>query len=396
MSDHLLQWFETLIRWFHITAGAAWIGTSFYFNWLNNNLRPPEGDAEPEVGSELWAVHGGGFYRVLKYKVAPARLPGTLHWFKWEAYFTWISGVVLLSLVYFLGASVYLLDPAKAALSPAAGVGVGVGVLVVGWLVYDLLCKSPLGRQKVALAALGFALFTGLAFGLCQVFSSRGAYILVGALIGTIMAGNVFFGIIPAQREMVDAMTAGRDPDPAKGKSAALRSLHNNYFTLPVLFIMISNHYPHTYGHAWDWAILAALALISASVRHWFNLRGRGEKNVWILPVATVAMVALALVSAPKSAATAAASEPVTFARVQNIVQTRCAPCHADHPTFEGTTSAPKDVRLDTAERIQAAAAQIKAKAVTTQYMPLANLTKMTAEERAVLGRWVDDGAKLE
>jgi len=398
MSDHFLQWLETLVRWLHITAGAAWIGTSFYFNWLNNNLRPPEGEADAEAGvkGELWAVHGGGFYRVLKYGVAPPKLPGTLHWFKWEAYFTWISGFVLLSLVYFLGAGLFLIDPAKAALSPWEATGIGVGVLVAGWVIYDLLCKSPIIKLKVVFAGVGFALMTALAWALCAVFQSRGAYLLVGALIGTIMAANVFFGIIPGQREMVVAMEQGRAPDPRAGQKAALRSLHNNYLTLPVLFIMISNHYPHTYGHAWDWAILAALALISAGVRHWFNLRGRGQYNSWILPVAALAMIGLALVTAPRKAPVAGPTGPVSFAQVQGIVQTRCAVCHAEHPTFPGNVSAPKDLKLDTPERIRAAAEQIKAKAVTTQYMPLANLTQMTDEERACLGRWIDDGAQAE
>lgn len=395
MTDHLIVWVEALVRWFHVIVGAAWIGTSFYFNWLNNNLRPPEDDdLPPEVKSDLWAVHGGGFYRVIKYKVAPAKMPSHLHWFKWEAYFTWISGFTLLALVYFLGADVFLVDASKMELSAVAASGIGVGVLLGGWIVYDLLCKSPLAKQKVVLAVLGFGLITGLSWGLCQIFSSRGAYILIGAMLGTMMAANVFFVIIPRQRVMVDQMIEGTEPDGSQGAAAALRSLHNNYFTLPVLFIMVSNHYPHTYGHAWDWAILAALSIISASVRHWFNLRGRGDLNKWILPAAAAAMVALALVSAPKSNTTEAPKGPVTFARVQTIVQARCTNCHAKEPSFPGYEAPPKDLLLDSPERIRAAASQIYQKAAITNYMPLGNLTKMTKEERAEIAKWFEDGAK--
>jgi uncharacterized membrane protein len=397
MADHLIVWLETLVRWFHVIAGAAWIGTSFYFNWLNNNLRPPEDpNVPPEVKSDLWAVHGGGFYRVVKYKVAPAKLPKTLHWFKWEAYFTWISGFALLSLVYFLGADVFLVDASKMELSGAAASGIGVGVLLVGWIVYDLLCKSPLAQKKAAFAVLGFLLVGGLSYGLCQIFSSRGAYILIGAMLGTMMAANVFFVIIPRQRIMVDQMIDGKEPDPSAGQAAALRSLHNNYFTLPVLFIMVSNHYPHTYGHAWDWAILAALGIISASVRHWFNLRGRGELNQWILPAAAIAMIALALVTAPQKSSAKAPDGPVTFQRVQTIVQARCTNCHAAQPSFPGYDAPPKNLLLDSPERIHAAASQIYQKAALTQYMPLGNLTKMTKEERAEIAKWFEDGAKTE
>lgn len=397
MADHLIIWLETLVRWFHVIVGAAWIGTSFYFNWLNNNLRPPEGDDEPpEVKSDLWAVHGGGFYRVVKYKVAPARMPQTLHWFKWEAYFTWISGFTLLALVYFLNAEVFLIDTSKMELSTLAASGIGIGVLAVGWIVYDLLCKSPLANAKAAFAIVGFLLIAGLSFVLCQMFASRGAYILVGAMMGTIMAANVFFVIIPRQRIIVDQMIAGQEPDASAGAAAALRSLHNNYFTLPVLFIMVSNHYPHTYGHEWDWAILTALGIISASVRYWFNLRGRGDLNRWILPAATMAMIALALVTAPRSMSADAPAGPVTFARVQSIVSARCTSCHTENPSFAGYAAPPKNLMLDSPERIKAAATQIYQKSALTQYMPLGNLTQMTLQERAEIAKWFEDGAKVE
>ncbi len=276
MGSLAVAWLELTVRWIHVIAGVAWIGTSFYFNWLNDRLTTPT-DAPEGVTGELWSVHGGGFYRVMKFGVAPARMPEELHWFKWEAYLTALSGLALLVLVYYLGADVYMVVPGG--LSPGAAVGVGVATLIGGWLVYDALCRSPLGRRTPALAAVGFLLATLIAWGLVQFIGSRAAYIHIGAMLGTIMALNVFRVIIPAQREMVADLVAGREPDGAVGEHAALRSLHNNYMTLPVLFIMVSIHYAMTYGHRYNWAILAALALIGAGTRHYFNLRNRGRHN---------------------------------------------------------------------------------------------------------------------
>ncbi len=389
----ILDWLHLLARWFHLVVGAAWIGASFYFNWLNNNIRPVT-DPTGRLAGGLWAVHGGAFYEVKKYKGAPATLPQTLHWFKWEAYLTWISGITLLLLVYWLQAGVMMLPPGST-LSEGAAAGLGVGTLVVGWLVYDLLCKSPLRNQPKLLAGLGFLLITGVAVGLSQVFSARAAYIHVGAMMGTMMALNVFFVIIPGQRAMVDAMSAGREPDVSKGAAGSLRSLHNNYFTLPVLFIMVSNHFPFTYGHPAGWAVLAGISIIGAAVRHWFNLRGRGHHNQWILPVAALAMVSLAFVShGPAPAPEPGAAVP-DFTEVQAIVARRCTTCHAAAPTWTGMTEPPKGLSLETPEAIQRNAARIKAQAVTAQIMPLANVTQMTEGERALLGRWIDAGAPL-
>jgi uncharacterized membrane protein len=399
MDVQIADWLSLILRWLHIIFGAAWIGTSFYFNWLNNHVRPVEGGPTPEgVAGELWSVHGGKFYQVVKYKVAPPRLPATLHWFKYEAYFTWVTGFFLLAVVYYLEPSAYLVDAnvrALHALVPASSVeavaiALGVGTLLVGWLVYHLLCKSPLGRRPVPFALLGFALLSATAFGLTQVFGSRAAYVHVGALLGTIMAWNVFFVIIPNQRAMVAAMTAGREPEGRLGEAAAQRSLHNNYLTLPVLFIMVSNHYPMTFGHAWNWAILAALSLIGAGVRHWFNLRGQGEKNVWLLPAAAVAMVALALVSAPRRSTY---EGEASFAMVRDIVERRCVECHSATPRSALYREAPQGVMFDTAQQILDRAARIHTQAVLTQQMPLANLTGMTDEERAILGAWYQRGA---
>src|SRR5438128_226340 len=358
-------------------------------------MHPPE-RAEPGVAGELWSVHGGGFYRVVKYTVAPERLPRTLHWFKWEAYATWLTGVALLVLVYYVGARAYLIDAQVAALGPAAAIAIGVGTLVVAWLVYDGLCRTPLAERPGLFAALLLALGTALALGLTRVFSARAAYMHVGAALGTIMAANVLMVIIPAQREMVAAMTAGRDPDAARGRQAALRSLHNNYLTLPVLFIMVSSHYPATYGHKLNWAILAALAVIGVATRYWFNLRNQGRKNVWILPAAALALVALALVTAPRSGpALSSVGSQVSFADVRLIVARRCAACPPSAPTTPGIPAAPLGVLLDTPDEIRANAPRILTVAVDAHTMPLGNVTGMTVEERVLLGTWIRGGAIL-
>ncbi len=389
----ILDWLHLLARWFHLIVGAAWIGASFYFNWLNNHVRPVE-DPSGRLAGGLWAVHGGAFYEVRKYKGAPETLPKTLHWFKWEAYLTWVSGITLLLLVYWLQADVMMVPPGSE-LSSMAAAGIGVGTLVVGWVVYDLLCKSPLRDAPVALAGLGFTLITAVAYGLAQVLSPRAAYIHVGAMMGTMMALNVFFVIIPGQRAMVDAMTRGDEPDLSRGKAGSLRSLHNNYFTLPVLFVMVSNHFPFTYGHSVGWAVLAAISVIGAGVRHWFNLRGRGELNQWILPVAALAMMSLAFVShGPPPAPDPTAAVPA-FSEVRAIIDARCITCHAATPTWTGMTEAPKGLSLESDEVVQKNAALIRAQAVATETMPLANVTGMTPEERALLGRWIDGGAPL-
>ncbi|MAO83785.1 MAG: hypothetical protein CMH50_07870 [Myxococcales bacterium] len=391
---HVQEWVELLVRWFHVIVGAAWIGTSFYFNWLNNNVRPPE-EAEEGVGGEVWAVHGGGFYRVVKYKEAPPSLPGTLHWFKWEAYLTWVSGVSLLFLVYYFGADGMLIDPDKSSLSKAAVIGIGLGSLVGGWLTYDLLCKSPLRHRSALLTAICFTGITAVAYGLVQVMGSRAAYIHVGAMIGTCMAANVFFVIIPGQRAMVDAMAEGEQPDASRGRDGALRSLHNNYFTLPVLFIMVSSHYPMTYGHRLNWALLAGISLAGACTRHWFNLRGQGHRNRWLLPVAAVLMVGLAFVSKPKTYASPAGGNLDFYQEVYPILQKRCVTCHAAQPTFPGYLAPPGGVILETPEQIKSHAAKIMQNAVNTPYMPPGNLTKITEEERSTLGQWVQAGAKI-
>ena len=387
MLAHLTEWLALLIRWAHVVFGAAWIGTSFYFNWLNNNVRKPEVERDG-VGGELWSVHGGAFYQVVKYANAPPQLPGTLHWFKFEAYLTWLSGFLLLCLVYYLGASSFLVD-ADSPFGAVPTIGIGIGALLGGWVAYDLACKSPLAKSPVAFAAVGFLFMTGVAFGLSEVMAPRAAYIHVGAMLGTMMAWNVFFVIIPNQRKSVDALARGEVPDPSVGAAGALRSLHNNYITLPVLFIMVSNHYPLTFGHEFNWAVLAAISVLGAGVRHWFNLSGRGEKNVWILPVAAVGMVALALVSRPPEAAPSEAPT-VSTTEAMAIIAARCLPCHSANPSNDAFPVAPQGVMYDEPEQVMAKLDEIKARVVDNQTMPLGNLTNMSDEERVLLGAWID------
>jgi len=395
VTAHLAQWLSLALRWAHVIVGVSWIGTSFYFNWLNARIAPPA-TPEPGVSGELWSVHGGGFYRVLKYGVAPDRLPATLHWFKWEAYATWWTGLSLLVLLYYVGAREYLLDSAVSTLTPAAGIATGVATLAAAWLVYDALCRSPLGARPAAFAVLGLLLVTALAWGLSHLLSARAAYLHVGAALGTLMAANVFRVIIPSQRAMVASLLAGQAPDARRGSQAALRSLHNNYLTLPVLFVMVSSHYPATYGSRWGWAILGVLFVIGVLVRHWFNLRNAGRRNGWLLPAAVAGLVVLAVATAPRGGGAGSSSgPPASFAEVRVVIAQRCAPCHSSAPTYPGIPVAPAGVMFDTPAEIQAKAQRILDRAVTTKTMPLGNLTGITDAERDVLRRWVSAGAPL-
>ena len=401
MEAYLLDWLNLLVRWFHMITGIAWIGASFYFVWLDNHLLPPKDKsaADKGVSGELWAVHGGGFYNAQKYKVAPATLPEPLHWFKWEAYTTFISGFFLLCLMYYVSAEVYLIDPRVADIGKATAIAIGIGTLVGGWIVYDLLCKSPLGKNDKALGGVLFVLTVAAAWGLCQVFSGRGAYIHFGGMLGTIMVVNVFFVIIPGQKELVRAKVEGREPDPIHGVRGKQRSVHNTYFTLPVLFTMISSHYAMTYGNAHNWLVLAGIAFAGAAIRVYFVARHKGPAS----PLPAIAgMIALAIVAfaiAPTSRGTStapvAASPAEEFAHVSAIVQTRCAVCHAQSPTQPGFAMAPKGVMLDTPERIAAQALQINQQ-VSTRVMPLANLTGMTDTERDTVTQWFAHGAKTK
>ncbi|KJY75238.1 urate hydroxylase PuuD [Vibrio nigripulchritudo] len=409
MDPHVTEWLNLVIRWIHMIVGIAWIGASFYFVWLENNLNR----INPKTGlaGDLWAIHGGGIYHLEKYKLAPPEMPEKLHWFKWEAYFTWITGMLLLGIVYYLNAEIYLIAPGSG-LSSAEAIGIGIGSLVVGWFVYDLLCDSALGKTPLLLGIIIFALLVAAAYGLTLVFSGRGAYIHVGAIIGTIMVGNVFRIIMPAQRNLVSAIEKGEEPDPTLPKKGLLRSRHNNYLTLPVLFIMISNHFPSTYGSNWNWLILAGLAAFSILVRHYFNTRHGSQKFAWTLPAAAVGMMTLAFITSPTSkhvvsqvTETASTSQVETkpeasrtsvFTKVHSVIKERCTVCHSANPTHVAFQTAPAGVVLDTAEEIKNNVDRIVAQTVTTQVMPIGNLTQMTEEERTLIGDWAAKGAKIQ
>ena len=395
-----LEWMNMLVRWLHVITGIAWIGASFYFVWLDNSLRPPAAGsdlAKKGVAGELWAVHGGGFYNPQKYLVAPAELPAELHWFKWEAYSTWLSGFALLVIVYWLNAQAMMVDRSVADLSSWQAIGLGAGSLVAGWVVYDLLCRSPLGKHDLAFGVVVFALLVGAAWVLTHFLSGRAAYIHVGAMIGTIMVANVAMVIIPGQRKMVEAMRAGSTPDPVHGIRGKQRSVHNNYFTLPVLFIMISNHFAMTYRHPHAWAVLGTIMAAGVFIRHFFNLRHKGRVE-WVYPAIGVALLlGLAILLAPVLAPPRPnVSGTVPFARVETILRARCVSCHAAHPTQPGFASAPAGVMLDDARGIAQNAPRIYQQAVQLKAMPLANMTNMTDAERAELGAWFEAGAKTD
>ena len=392
LDSYATEWLNLLTRWLHVIAGIVWIGSSFYFIALDHHLRPPAdpADAEAGVGGESWEIHGGGFYQVQKYRVAPPTLPEPLHWFKWEAYTTWLSGFALMVVLYYLNADQYLIDRSVADLSTGAAVAISVSLLAAAWIVYDVLCRL-LGSRPLVLAAVLLAVVTLSAWGIGHLFSGRAVYLQVGAMLGTMMVGNVFFVIIPAQRELVRAKEAGREPDPRANKRGKLRSVHNNYLTLPVVFTMISNHFPSTYGHSYAWLILMVLLVIGAWVRHFFNLRHQG-RNVWAIPVtAAVAITVLAVVIRPQEESAAGASVP--FAQVQQIVDERCTACHSSQPKLVAT--APRGIRFDTPDEIKAQAPLIDQQAVRAKAMPPGNITKITQAERDLLGRWISQGARI-
>ena len=394
LLDYSVEWLNLLVRWLHLVTGIAWIGASFYFIWLDNSIKPPKAGSELEqqgVSGELWAVHGGGFYNPQKYLVAPKELPEELHWFKWEAYATWLSGFALLFIVYYFNAQAMMIDKSVADLSGMQAIGIGLGMLAIGWVVYDLLCKSPLGRREGLLGIVMYALLVLAAYVLSKLLSGRAAYIHVGAVIGTIMVGNVLMQIIPGQRRLVEAMQAGRAPDPIYGKRAKQRSVQNNYFTLPVLFIMISNHYAMTYNHAYNWLVLAAIMAAGVLIRHFFNLK-HNVKIAWGYPAAGAALLlAVAVAIAPRPAVK---SGGVDFGKVQTVIAQRCAVCHSDQPTQPGFTTAPSGVRLQSPDLIRRHAERIYRQTVQLKAMPIGNLTNMTDEERALVASWYEAGAK--
>lgn len=396
MDAYLLDWVNLLLRWAHLIVGIAWIGASFYFVMLDNSLTAPKKaeDAQRGVHGELWAVHGGGFYCSQKFLTGPKGEPlsDNLHWSKWEAYSTWITGMALLALIYWVGASTHLVDARVMALSPMTAVLVSIGFLGLGWVVYDVLCRNLVGRDGL-LALLVFVFVMLSNYGLHQVFSARGAYIHVGAMLGTMMAANVFFHIIPGQKRMVEQIRAGQPVDSQPGIIGKQRSVHNTYFTLPVLFIMISNHYPMTYSHKYGWLVLAIIMLAGVLIRQFFVLRHRGEVKWW-LPLSGVALLAvLVVVMAPKPID--ATGRKVSFAELNTVIQKHCTVCHAEKPSWVGFAQAPKGVMLQSPEQISQHAAKI-AETVASGYMPLANVTQMSDEERRIIAAWAAQGSNTK
>ena len=389
MEAYFLEWLNMFFRWFHVIAGVAWIGASFYFVWLDNSLEnPPQWKKDKGIGGDLWAIHGGGFYEVAKYKLGPEKMPENLHWFKWEAYTTWLTGMVMLWIVYYIGAESFLIDSTRMDFTQGQAIAAGMGFIIAGVAVYEAMVRSPLRHNGKVFGLILFAFLIFMSWFAFQIFSARGAYIHVGAILGTIMAGNVFLGIMPAQRALVEAVERGESPDPKYGAFAKLRSTHNNYFTLPIIFIMISNHYPMTYGHEQGWLVLVAIGFISAYARHFFNLKNQGVSKPSILVISAIMLAALAAAMVPAKIEAQKGEVVLTDVQAMAIVEQRCVSCHAVSPSNAGFATAPAGIILESAE--QALAMKDKMiPALQTGYMPLGNLTKMTDQERQQLMVWL-------
>jgi uncharacterized membrane protein len=396
MEAYLLDWANLLLRWAHVVVAIAWIGSSFYFVWLDNSLTPPE---DPElkkqgVSGELWAVHGGGFYHPVKFAGPPPKLPAHLHWFYWESYSTWLTGFALFTVLYLFQAGTFLIDASVHAWSPSEAVGAALGVLAGFWVIYDLICRT-LGQREGGdriVGVLVFGVVVGAAYLACHWFAGRAAFLLVGAMMATAMSANVFFWIIPGQRRVVAALRAGQPVDPIHGKRGKQRSVHNTYFGLPVLFAMLSNHYPFATSHAQNWLVLVLMMLAGALIRHFFVARHKtmvaGTSAPWGWAIAGVAiLIGVAVWLAPKAVPVVAAAAPATLADVQAITAQRCVMCHNDQLANKG-------VKLTTPELIVQNAQRMYQQAVVLKQMPQNNATQITDAERQVIARWFEAGAK--
>lgn len=395
MEPILWEWINTVARWLHVITAVAWIGSSFYFIHLDASLKRREG-APPGTAGDAWQIHGGGFYHMTKYMVVPPHMPDDLTWFKWESYATWMSGFFLMVVLYYRGADLFLIDQDVMTLAPWQAVGLSVALLLLGWKGYDSLCKSPLGRNDVALAVTGFVLLVATAWAMTRVFSGRGAMLQMGALMGTMMAANVFMLIIPNQRKTVAALLRGEAADPALGKQAKQRSLHNNYLTLPVIFLMISNHYPLVTSTRYNWVIVALVLVVGAAIRHFFNSQHAGKPSPWWTWGVAVAgmLIAVWLSGFGPEKTVKVGALPVTTAQVEEIVLSRCSMCHAENPVWDGIAAPPRGVVLDTPAAIRRHAEQIRVQAGLSRAMPPANVTGITPDERAVLAAWSGDAAR--
>lgn len=395
MDPILAEWLSLALRWVHVMTGIMWIGTSFFFIWLDSSLRHYTAP-KPGIAGESWLVHGGGFYAVEKFLVAPGTMPKELHWFKYEAYFTWFSGFLLVALIYYYGAEQNLIDPAVNGISPGQAIMVSLGLMIGGWIIYDLMCRSPIGRNTSFLAIGVFILVSLAAYIATEMFSGRAAYLHVGAFIGTIMATNVFHIIIPNQKKVVKALLAGEQPDPALGKQAKQRSLHNNYLTLPVVLMMISNHYPIMYESPYRWVFVIGAVVLSGLLRAYANAKNAGtpgDKVTYLLVLALGLGLCLAAIPGLKIGAGIAVDRKVDLVEAAAIIQQRCVICHSAVPTDSFFKAPPKGIAFDSAAAIRRYAPMIARVAVATKMMPLRNQTGMTDEERALLGAWIAGSA---
>jgi uncharacterized membrane protein len=383
-----------ILRWLHVVAAIGWIGSSFYFIHLDLSLKP-RGDLPDGVAGEAWQVHGGGFYRIMKYLVAPAKMPDELTWFKWEAYTTWLSGFALMVVVYYLDAELFLVDKANIDLTPLQAGLFSLGSLALAWLLYEAACRTGLAKHELPFAFGGYLFLVGLTYAFTHVLSGRGAFNQIGAIVGTIMVANVFAVIIPNQKKIVAALLASQAPDPELGKTSKLRSVHNNYLTLPVIVLMISNHYPLLFATRYNWLIVAIVLALGPIIRHFFNERHAGRKSPWwAWGIAAAGMVVIALLSAagPRDVKTGALPAPVTYANVEEIVLSRCSMCHGTEPVWATIVAAPRGILLDDAEHIRRNARLIGRNAAWSSAMPPGNVTEMTGEERTQIAAWLAAG----
>jgi uncharacterized membrane protein len=387
----LTEWASLILRWLHVVAGIGWIGSSFYFIHLDLSLKPDR-DLPQGVYGETWQVHGGGFYRIMKYLVAPAKMPDELTWFKWEAYTTWMSGFALMVVVYYLDAELFLVDKSTLDLTPLQAGLFSFGSLALAWILYEGACRSGLAKHELAFAFGGYLFLVALTYAFTHVLSGRGAFNQIGAIIGTIKVANVFALIIPNQKKIVTALLAGRAPDPELGKQSKQRSVHNNYLTLPVIVLMISNHYPLLFATRYNWLIVAIVLALGPIIRHFFNERHAGKKSPWwVWGVAGAGMVAIGFLSAagPRDIKTGALAAPPTFANIEEIVLSRCSMCHGAEPVWAGIVTAPRGILLDDTDHIRRSARLIGRNAAWSSAMPPGNVTEMTGEERAMIAAWL-------
>ncbi|MBP1848594.1 urate hydroxylase PuuD [Rhizobium halophytocola] len=401
------EWLAFAVRWLHVITAVAWIGSSFYFIALDLGLTKRDGMPDGVSGEE-WQVHGGGFYHVQKYLVAPASMPEHLTWFKWESWITWISGFAMLCVVYYGGADLFLIDHHVLDLAPWQAIGLSMASLALGWVIYDLLCKSPLGHSTWGLMAVLYLVLVAMAWGYVHVFTGRAAFLHLGAFTATIMSANVFFIIIPNQKIVVADLIAGRKPDPEYGRIAKQRSLHNNYLTLPVIFFMLSNHYPLAFGTAYNWIIAALVFLMGVTIRHWFNTtHARKGRPTWTWIVTLLLFIVIAWLSTvktdvPEDAVSALSPTQQRFLAdahfdaARDVIQSRCSMCHAAEPVWDGVARAPKNVMFETDDEIAAHAREIYLQAGRSHAMPPGNVTEVTLRERAVLTAWYESAMQDE